>query len=590
MKSPSPWTHQGAGHPRYVPSSPTHENGADETARLAAFIGPGGARYAQVAGARRLNWAAFLAGPIWLAHRKLYGLLGLWLAGFWIWFCVIRGAGALIDTASIGGLAAYWVGFARSADGTYKDIAWRRLRELSACPAPATLARLGGTARVWLAGVGVLAALVLALLAAVPILEATRATCGRLARDSAVMEIRHRLQVTPAQQFSVHLGDLRERATQCLGTLTIGAQRAEIAFAPQTKAPQFGERLGPIRLVDGPAEWRRPLAPAAFDPRPHQTGRRMATLLITFLGCAAIWLLLEAYCRAPGAAMSRIDPLAAGAIAATAAIAVFPLALITALWPGAASSLGTAFLGAGAAEEGAKILALWFVLVRMDADLGRSWTRAQWIVVTASLGLGFAFVENVAYAASVVAREDWLGVAWARAMAPVLMHVACGMIIGAVIALGTDRRSAWIAAWAGAVLAHGSYDFWILALDGSEPPFGIATITGKHLDAAAAITLLALATIALTVAARTRLAEEADWSEVPRFALILLGVIGTTLASAEMLSLPLVSFLVPAHGFGRKLAVLGPTLIGITAFALAWTRRSEERGAGPKRPPRRGRL
>jgi len=524
--------------------------------------------------ARRLNWAALLGGPLWLAYRKLYGCLGLWLAGFWIWFCVIRGAGAVIDTAVIVGLAAYWLGFARSADATYKDIAWRRLRALGMRPERAILARLGGTARVWLAAIGVIGALVVAMLAAVPILDATRATCGRLARDSAVTEIRHRLQVTPAQQFLVRIGDLRESATQCQGTLTIGAQRAEIAFASPIQAQRFGERLGPIRLVTGPAEWRRPLVLAAFDPRPHHTGRRLGTLLITFLGCAAIWLLLEAYCRAPGAAMARSDPLAAGVIAATAAIAVFPLALVTAHWPGAASTLGTAFLGAGAVEEGVKILALWVTLVRMDAELGRSWSRAQWIVVTASLGLGFAFMENVAYTASVVAREDWLGVAWARAMAPALMHVACGMIMGAAIARRADRRRAWIAAWVGAALAHGSYDFWILALDGFEPPFGIATITGTHLDAAACVTLFAVSTIALTAAARTRLAKEGGWFDVPRFALILLGVVATMLATADVMSLPLVSSLVPAHGFGRPLAVLGPTLIGVTAFALAWTRRS----------------
>jgi tetratricopeptide (TPR) repeat protein/RsiW-degrading membrane proteinase PrsW (M82 family) len=118
-----------------------------------------------------------------------------------------------------------------------------------------------------------------------------------------------------------------------------------------------------------------------------------------------------------------------------------------------------AFVLAGIGEEGAKLLAAYF-LVRPYYERR---TSRDLVLGVASVALGFALLENVLYVFA--AADRWPATALARMTTAVPFHALVGLVLGAGLAradaaTGGARRLLLIArAWLIAALLHGFYDF-----------------------------------------------------------------------------------------------------------------------------------
>lgn len=125
-----------------------------------------------------------------------------------------------------------------------------------------------------------------------------------------------------------------------------------------------------------------------------------------------------------------------------------------------------AFFVAALPEESFKLLALWLIL-RKNPYFDEHFDG---IVYAVCVGLGFAAIENVFY---VVGEEDnWLGVAFTRALLAVPGHYAFAVLMGYYYSLYhfVDRspRTA-VCILLIPVLAHGIYD--AIALGGMVNPY-----------------------------------------------------------------------------------------------------------------------
>ena len=125
-----------------------------------------------------------------------------------------------------------------------------------------------------------------------------------------------------------------------------------------------------------------------------------------------------------------------------------------------------AFFVAALPEESFKLLALWLIL-RKNPYFDEHFDG---IVYAVCVGLGFAAIENVFY---VVGEEDnWLGVAFTRALLAVPGHYAFAVLMGYYYSLyhfvdRSPRTAACILLIP--VLAHGIYD--AIALGGMVNPY-----------------------------------------------------------------------------------------------------------------------
>lgn len=120
------------------------------------------------------------------------------------------------------------------------------------------------------------------------------------------------------------------------------------------------------------------------------------------------------------------------------------------------SAVNLAFVGAAIPEELAKLLMLW-LLLRRNRYFDEYFDG---VVYAASIGLGFAAIENVAYLFGNL--DDWQGVAVMRGMFSVPGHFAFAVLMGyfySLVHIGgrhTDRDRVLVLAIP--VLAHGTYD------------------------------------------------------------------------------------------------------------------------------------
>ena len=157
------------------------------------------------------------------------------------------------------------------------------------------------------------------------------------------------------------------------------------------------------------------------------------------------------------------------ALGGVAALAVFALRPWTErlldgshAWRG----LVDAFVATALVEETLKLLAL-----RAAPSARRAWDEPlDGIVYGAAAALGFASIEGAFYLT--LSGQVW--VLLARAFTATLVHVSCTASVGFVIGWARLHRRArgplWtLLALAGAVLAHGAYDFLLLELPGWEP-------------------------------------------------------------------------------------------------------------------------
>lgn len=125
-----------------------------------------------------------------------------------------------------------------------------------------------------------------------------------------------------------------------------------------------------------------------------------------------------------------------------------------------------AFVVAALPEESFKLLALWLVL-RKNPYFDEHFDG---IVYAVCVGLGFAAVENIFYVFS--GEQNWLGVAFARALLAVPGHYAFAILMGYYYSAyhfvdHSTRTRAYILLVP--VLAHGVYD--ALALSGTVNPY-----------------------------------------------------------------------------------------------------------------------
>ena len=125
------------------------------------------------------------------------------------------------------------------------------------------------------------------------------------------------------------------------------------------------------------------------------------------------------------------------------------------------SAVNMAFLGAALPEELAKLLMLW-LLLRRNRYFDEYFDG---VVYAASIGLGFAAIENVAYLFSNL--DDWQGVAVMRGLFSVPGHFAFAVLMGYCYSLvhlgGRHTRRDRILVLAAPVLAHGTYDALLFA-------------------------------------------------------------------------------------------------------------------------------
>lgn len=121
-----------------------------------------------------------------------------------------------------------------------------------------------------------------------------------------------------------------------------------------------------------------------------------------------------------------------------------------------------AWIGAAIPEEVAKFLIVWFYIRRHpDCDSG-----GDLFCGAALVGLGFAMLENLLYLANAT---DWMTTGLLRAALAVPGHTIDGMMMGVFLAWWWRKDilapAALVLALGLPILAHGFYDFPLMALD-----------------------------------------------------------------------------------------------------------------------------
>jgi RsiW-degrading membrane proteinase PrsW (M82 family) len=138
-------------------------------------------------------------------------------------------------------------------------------------------------------------------------------------------------------------------------------------------------------------------------------------------------------------------------------------------------ALKTSFFGAAIPEESAKLLMLW-LLLRNNKYFDEEYDG---LVYSASVGLGFAALENILYVAGQGA--GWMTVAVSRALLAVPGHFAFAIMMGYYYSVwhferenapkGTKAKILLVP-----ILLHGTYDFICFITEINELWSGILTI------------------------------------------------------------------------------------------------------------------
>ena len=153
---------------------------------------------------------------------------------------------------------------------------------------------------------------------------------------------------------------------------------------------------------------------------------------------------------------------------------VFGVGLVDDEPTGVLSAVNMAFVGAAIPEEIAKLLMVW-LLLRRNRYFDEYFDG---VVYAASVGLGFAALENVAYLFGQL--NDWQGVAVMRGLFSVPGHFAFAVLMGyfySLVHLG--GRHSWlnrVMVLAAPVLAHGTYDALLFVGSLSEAASGVLSI------------------------------------------------------------------------------------------------------------------
>lgn len=138
-------------------------------------------------------------------------------------------------------------------------------------------------------------------------------------------------------------------------------------------------------------------------------------------------------------------------------------------------ALKVSFFGAAIPEESAKLLMLW-LLLRHSPEFDE---RYDGMVYAASVGLGFACLENLMYVLS--AGAGWFQVSVSRAIFAVPGHFAFAIVMGYYFSLNHfdshktnefDRIKVWLFP----VLLHGIYDTLAFSTELSPAYSGLITI------------------------------------------------------------------------------------------------------------------
>jgi RsiW-degrading membrane proteinase PrsW (M82 family) len=137
-------------------------------------------------------------------------------------------------------------------------------------------------------------------------------------------------------------------------------------------------------------------------------------------------------------------------------------------------AIGEGFLIAAIPEEGAKLLALWFLL-RKNPYFDEHFDG---IVYAVYVSLGFAAIENIGYLYTNI--DSLLAVGFMRALLAVPGHYAFGVLMGYFYSLyyfvnRSQRNKTMILV--APVLAHGTYDS-ILFVSNLTPTFGAISFFG----------------------------------------------------------------------------------------------------------------
>lgn len=140
-----------------------------------------------------------------------------------------------------------------------------------------------------------------------------------------------------------------------------------------------------------------------------------------------------------------------------------------------AEALQTSFFGAAIPEESAKLLMLW-LLLRHSPEFDE---RYDGMVYAASVGLGFACLENLMYVVS--AGAGWFYVSVTRAIFAVPGHFAFAIVMGYYFSRNHfDSRKITefdrIKVWLFPVLLHGIYDALAFSAELSPAYSGLITI------------------------------------------------------------------------------------------------------------------
>lgn len=198
--------------------------------------------------------------------------------------------------------------------------------------------------------------------------------------------------------------------------------------------------------------------------------QRLATLMVALGPAMPIAVILIAVGH--GTAAMRVAPLACimGAFAALSSLLGFVFhPLSAAIDVTVVAAAVRAFLMAGAVEEAVKLLLLMtIVLKHVDVD-----RRRDTILASAWLGLGFAVLENVFF---VISSPTWLAVGAARATLAVPVHVALGLIMGALVVRALEGRVSILTAFLIPATLHGLYNWPLFVMMAGKTSFAPADL------------------------------------------------------------------------------------------------------------------
>ncbi len=166
--------------------------------------------------------------------------------------------------------------------------------------------------------------------------------------------------------------------------------------------------------------------------------------------------------------------LVAAGIAVVLEMAVVGLGLVADEPKNVFSAVNLAFLGGAGPADLARLLRLWRLL-------GRNRYFDEWfdgVVYAASIGLGFAAIENVAYLFGNL--DDWQGVAVMRGLFSVPGHFAFAVLMGYFYSLvhigGRHTSRNRVMVLAAPVLAHGAYDAALFAASINDVLAAVLTV------------------------------------------------------------------------------------------------------------------